>query len=52
MDGNLESMDSVSYGSSSYKAVSDVTSMGDHSSMSVGDHVGGDVRGGSSRGHG
>merc|ERR1719369_1604911 len=46
------SLDSMSNGSSSNKAVCDVTSMGDHSSMSVGDHVGGDVRSGSSRGHG
>jgi len=45
-------VDSVSNGMSSYEAMSDVASMGDHSSMSVGDHVGGDGRGGSSRGHG
>ena len=52
LDGGVDSVDSMSNGSSSNKTVSDVTSMGDHSSMSVGDHVGGDVRVGSSRGHG
>jgi len=46
------SVDSVSNGMSSYEAMSDMASMGDHSSMSVGDHVRGDGRGGSSRGHG
>merc|ERR1719369_927608 len=52
LNRGVDSLDSMSNGSSSNKAVCDVTSMGDHSSMSVGDHVGGDVRGGSSRGHG
>ena len=52
LNRGVDSLDSMSNGSSSNNAMSDVTSMGDHSSMSVGDHVGGDVRVGSSRGHG
>merc|ERR1719369_2577975 len=44
LNRGVESLDSMSNGSSSNKAVCDVTS--------VGDHVGGDVRSGSSRGHG
>merc|ERR1711881_632531 len=49
---STDSLDGVSKRCSSNKSVCQVTSMGDHSSMSVGDHVGGDVRGGSSRGYG
>merc|ERR1712243_340145 len=49
---NRGGVDKVSNGMSSYEAMSDMASMGDHSSMSVGDHVRGNGRGGSSRGHG